>query len=166
KTNGQAKFADEVYRYGDGRAKILDIKILDNSHKVTTQIEYKQDFFIQASIQFETSLSTFCTGYLIKDLKGIELIGTTTVTENIDMPAVEAGEIYVIEAKTTNILNEGIYTVVFGVEIPVMPNEQHIYLDVVDNSVVFKVNPPKNPMHKFWSRTYAPVEIEFSKVRN
>lgn len=165
KTDGEAKFADSAYRYGDGGAKILDVKILNGSHEVTNHIEYRQDFFIQASILFEKSFPTFCTGYLIKDLKGIEIIGTTTTTESINMPPVQAGDVYVIEAKTLNILNEGVYTIVFGVELPIMPNEQHIYLDVVENSAVFKVNPPENLMNRFWSRAYAPVEIEFAKVK-
>jgi len=163
-TDRENKFADGAYRYGDGGVKILDIQIINNFHQVTDNIEYKQDFFIQASIFFEKSFPTFCFGYLIKDLKGIELIGTTTTTENIDMPAVKSGDVYVVEAKTANILNEGIYTIAFGVELPVMPNQQHIYLDLVENAAVFKVNPPENLQHKFWSRTYAPVTIDFAKI--
>ncbi|MEH2361251.1 ABC transporter ATP-binding protein [Nostoc sp.] len=164
KTDGEINFSDSVYRYGDGGAKLLDIKVLNSLHQVTEQLEYKEDFYIQASILFEKYFSTFSAGYLIRDLKGIEIIGSTTTTENIDMPAVEPGEVYIIEAKTLNILNDGIYTIVFGVELPVLPNEQHIYLDVIDNSVVFKINPPMNPMQRFWSRAYAPVKINFSKI--
>jgi len=163
-TDMETKFADGSCRYGDGGAKILDIQILNKFHQLTNHIEYKQDFSIQASIFFEESFPTFCFGYLIKDLKGIELIGTTTTTENIDMPPVKSGDVYVVEAKTVNVLNEGIYTIVFGVELPVMPNQQHIYLDLVDNALVFKVNPPENIQHKFWSRTYAPVTINFMKI--
>ncbi|MEH2235913.1 ABC transporter ATP-binding protein [Nostoc sp.] len=164
KTDREVNFGDGTYRYGDGGAKLLDIKILNSQHQVTEQLDYKEDFYIQASILFEKEFSTFCAGYLIKDLKGIEIIGSTTTTENLDMPAVQPGEVYIIETKTLNILNEGIYTIVFGVELPVMPNEQHIYLDIVDNCVVFKVNAPMNPMHRFWSRAYAPVKIDFTKV--
>ncbi|QKQ77346.1 ABC transporter ATP-binding protein [Nostoc sp. TCL240-02] len=164
KTDEEVNFGDSAYRYGDGGAKLLDIKILNSQHEVTEQLDYKEDFYIQASILFEKDFSTFCAGYLIKDLKGIEIIGSTTTTENIDMPAVQAGEVYIIETKTLNILNDGIYTIVFGVELPVMPNEQHIYLDIVDNCVVFKVNAPINPMYRFWSRAYAPVTIDFMKI--
>lgn len=164
KTDGEVKFADGAYRYGDGGAKILDIKILNHLHEWTDQVEYKEDFYIQASILFENNFDTFCIGYLIKDLKGIEILGTTTTTENINMPPVKAGEIYVFEVKATNMLNCGIYTILFAAELPILPNEQHIYLDVIDNSVVFKVNAPKNPKERFWSRAYAPVELEFTKV--
>ncbi|MBD2666514.1 ABC transporter related protein [Richelia sinica FACHB-800] len=160
----ETEFAEGAYRYGDGGAKILDIKILNHAHKIANHIEYKQDFFIQAAILFEKSFATFCFGYLIKDLKGIELIGTTTTTENLEIPSVNAGDIYVVEAKTKNTLNDGIYTIAFGVELPVTPNQQHIYLDLVDNAVVFKVNPPENPLDKFWSKTYAPVTLDFAKI--
>jgi lipopolysaccharide transport system ATP-binding protein len=163
-TDAEAKLADGTYRYGDGGAKILDVKILDKDHQPTDQVDYKQDFSIQASVLFEKDLPTFCVGYLIKDLKGIEIIGTTTTTEKMQMPAVKAGEVYVIETKTVNIINEGIYTILFAVEIPVMPNEQHIYLDVLEQAVVFKVNSPKDPMERFWSKAYAPVEIEYFRL--
>ncbi|QFS45352.1 ABC transporter ATP-binding protein [Nostoc sphaeroides] len=164
KTDGEVNFSESVYRYGDGGAKLLDIKVLNSLHQVTEQLDYKEDFYIQASILFEKSFSTFSAGYLIRDLKGIEIIGSTTTTENIDMPSVEPGEVYIIEAKTLNILNDGIYTITFGIEIPVIPNQQHIYLDAIENVAIFKVNLPENPLNKFWSKAYAPVEISYMKV--
>ncbi|MGB3421046.1 MAG: ABC transporter ATP-binding protein [Dolichospermum sp.] len=164
RTHEEAKFAYQSYRYGNGGAKILDIKILNIFHQETEQIDYKQAFSIQASILFEKSFPTFAFGYLVKDLKGIELIGTTTITENLVMPSVEPGEVYVVEAKTTNSLNEGIYTISLSVELAVMPNQQHIYLDLVDNALVFRVNPPENTQDKFWAKTYAPATIDFAKI--
>lgn len=162
-TDCEAKFAESAYRYGDGGAKILDIKVLDKNHRSTDVIEYKDDFYIQTSILFEKTFPTFCVGYLIKDLKGIELIGTTTITEQLELPAVNAGDVYVIETKTANILNAGIYTILFAVELAVLPNQQHIYLDVVEQATVFRIDPPKNEINRFWSKAYAPVKIDYIK---
>ncbi len=163
-TDCEAKFAESAYRYGDGGAKILDIKVLDKNHRPTDVIEYKEDFYIQTSILFEKTFPTFCVGYLIKDLKGIELIGTTTITEQLELPAVNAGDVYVIETKTANILNAGIYTILFAVELAVLPNQQHIYLDVVEQATVFRIDPPKNEINRFWSKAYAPVQIDYIKL--
>jgi hypothetical protein len=154
---------NESRRYGDGGARLLDLIVLDENNQSTSRIDYRQDFSIQASVIFEKDFETFSVGYLVSDLHGVSLVGTTTVVEKIEMPSVSAGEIYVFEFKTKNNLNHGIYTIWFGIELPVIENEQHIFLDVVESAAVIKIDPPISSADRFWSRTYTPVDINYKK---
>jgi ABC-type polysaccharide/polyol phosphate transport system ATPase subunit len=154
---------NESRRYGDGGARLLDLIVLDENNQSTSRIDYLQDFSIQASVIFEKDFETFSVGYLVSDLHGVSLVGTTTVVEKIEMPSVNAGEIYVFEFKTKNNLNHGIYTIWFGIELPVIENEQHIFLDVVESAAVIKIDPPISSADRFWSRTYTPVDINYKK---
>ncbi|MBD2355691.1 ABC transporter ATP-binding protein [Tolypothrix sp. FACHB-123] len=160
----EVQFAEGNHRYGEGGARILDIKLLNSQHQPTEQLELKEDFTIQASIRFEQELPTFCFGYLIRDIKGIDLIGTVTSIERVNMPSVSTGEVYVVEMKSQNMLNAGIYTLTFAVERPIILNQQHIFLDWVNDALVFQVNIPEDPLDRFASKIYVPAEIKYQQL--
>jgi ABC-type polysaccharide/polyol phosphate transport system ATPase subunit len=164
-TTKAVQFPDSAHRYGDGGAKILDVKLLNNQGYPTAELDFKEDFTIQVSILFEKDFPTFCFGYLIRDVKGIDLIGTTTVVEKNDLPSTKPGDVYVAEIKVPNVLNSGIYTLTFAVEQPVVLNQQHVFLDWIDNAVVFKINNPEDALDRFTSRVYIASEIRCLKIR-
>ena len=163
-TDKAMELAEGHHRYGEGGARVLDIKLLNSQNMPTTHLESREDFTIQASILFDKDLPTFCFGYLIRDMKGIDIVGTITSVEKVPMPAVTDGDIYVVEMKSKNILNTGIYTLTFAVELPVVINQQHIYLDWINDALVFKVNLAEDPLDRFTSKVYIPAEIKSRQV--
>lgn len=165
-TNKQVDFAEGNHRYGEGGAKVLDIRLLNSHQLPITQLESREEFTIQASILFERSFPTFCFGYLIRDIKGIDIIGTVTSIERVSMPSVVSGEIYVVEMKSKNILNSGIYTLTFAVELPIVMNQHHIYLDWINDALVFKVDPAEDPLDCFTSKVYLPAVVKYLQVIN
>ena len=158
------EMAEGSHRYGDGGAKILDIKLLNSQNLPTTELESREEFIIQASILFNKDLPTFCFGYLIRDIKGIDLIGTVTSVERVNMPSVKSGDIYVLEMKIANVLNTGTYTLTFAVEYPVNLNQNHIFLDYINDAVVFQVSMAKNPLDRFTAKVYIPAQCSHLKV--
>ncbi len=163
-TDKEVEFAEGAHRYGEGGAKVLDIKLLNSQNLPTTQIESREEFTIQASILFEKDLSTFCFGYLIRDIKGIDIIGAVTSVEKVHIPCVTNGEIYVVEMKAKNMLNAGIYTLTFAVELPIVMNQQHLYLDWINDALIFKVNLAEDPLDRFTSKVYVPSQIKCLQV--
>jgi ABC-type polysaccharide/polyol phosphate transport system ATPase subunit len=161
----EIELAAGSHRYGDGGARVLDLKLLNSQRIPVTQLEAREEFTIQTSILFDKSFPTFCFGYLIRDVKGIDIIGTVTSVEKVNMPAVTEGEVYVVEMKVKqNILNSGIYTLTFAVELPVIMNQQHIYLDWIDDAMVFRVCAAEDPRDRFTARVYVPAEIKSIRV--
>jgi ABC-type polysaccharide/polyol phosphate transport system ATPase subunit len=165
-TTAEAPLAEGHHRYGEGGAKVLDIKLLNSKLAPTTELDSREEFTIQAAIRFDREFPTFCFGYLIKDIQGIDLIGTVTSIEREQMPAPQSGEVYVVEMKVANRLNAGIYTLAFAVELPVVLNQNHIFLDYINDAIVFKVNLAEDPLDRFTSKVYEPAEIKFLQVTN
>lgn len=163
-TDQEIEFAEGYHRYGEGGAKVLDIKLLNSHNLPTTELESREEFTIQASIVFNKDLPTFCFGYLIRDIKGIDIVGTVTSIEKVYMPSVEKGEIYVVEMKSKNILNAGVYSLTFAVELPIVINQQHIYLDWINDALVFKVNLAEDTLDRFTSKVYVSAEIKSLQV--
>ena len=165
-TDKQVELAEGNHRYGDGGAKVLDIKLLNSKHLPTTQLESREEFTIQASILFDKDFPTFCFGYVIRDIKGIDVIGTTTAGERFHVPSVTPGEIYVVEMRVSNILNSGIYTLNFGVELPIAINQNHIGLEYIIDALVFKVKVAENPLDRFTGNVYVSASIDYLKVNS
>ena len=91
-------------------------------------------------------------------------MGTVTSVEKVQMPSVKQGEIYVVEMKSPNILNVGIYTLTFAIELPIILNQNHIFLDYINDALVFKVNIAENPLDRFTAKVHVPAEIKCLQI--
>lgn len=164
-TTDEARYAEGATRYGDGGARILDVKLLNSQRQLTDQIDLRENFYIQVSIRFDKAFPTFAVGYSIRDPRGLHLIGTGTTFEKRKLPNVDAGETYVVEIRGANPLNHGLYTISIGVELPVVESKHHVFLDVLENAVVFKSNLAKTPNDEFPTMVLVPVEFDYLRVQ-
>ena len=80
------------------------------------------------------------------------------------MPPVKTGHIYVVEMKIINMLNAGVYSLTFALELPIVINQQHIFLDWINDALVFKVNLAEDPCDRFASKVYIPAKINSFQV--
>ena len=163
-TESQVDLGTHTTRFGNGKAQILDAKLLDSKHVAGQKLDFREDFYLQIAVRLDKVLPTFCIGYNIKDMKGIEIIGTTTSVEKIQLPPVQASDVVVIEFKSRNILTPGHYSISIGIEEIVDYNFQHIVLDAVDNGVVFEIQAPQDRRELFWTKTHLPVTTRFIKL--
>ena len=83
--------------YGDGRAEIYDLGLLDERGNVTNLLLKGEMFTIRECIRFHASLEAPIFTYTIKDKKGTELTGTNTLYEGTDIRPVKAGDSSVVE---------------------------------------------------------------------
>jgi lipopolysaccharide transport system ATP-binding protein len=160
----EIQFPDNIHRYGDGGVRILDIKLVNSNQNVTNSLEFNEEYFIQVSLRFEISLPSFCVGYSFRDLKGQQVVGSVTTVENINLPSVISGDTYIVEISGVNPLHAGTYTIAVGVEQPVILNQQHIIMDVIEEAVVFQVKWPEDTRVRFPSMVYIKNDFSVSKV--
>ena len=83
--------------YGDGRAEIYDLGLLDERGNVTNLLLKGEMFTIRERIPFHAALEAPIFTYTIKDKKGTELTGTNTLYEGADIKPVKAGDSYTVE---------------------------------------------------------------------
>lgn len=155
---------DTVHRYGDGGARVLDIRLLDSSRQPVSRLELEQSFIIQVSIRFDKDIQEFAVGYSIRDLKGQMLIGAVSTGESVKLPSVKKDDVFVFEFLGKNKVKPGVYMISTGVELPVVKNKHHMFLDIVENAVVFESHFKPDPLTWFPAMVHVPVDIHYYKM--
>ena len=100
-----------VQHYGDGRASIWDLGILDERGKVTNVIVKGEMFSIKEKIRFNADLTAPIFTFTIKDKRGADLTGTNTMIEGCDIKPVKAGDEYVCTFTQRMTLQGGEYLI-------------------------------------------------------
>jgi lipopolysaccharide transport system ATP-binding protein len=150
-----------VTRYGDGRVTVFDIKLIGAAGISVDHLELDEPFQIQISVRVNADLPNIAWGYSMRDLKGQMLIAMMSTSDPaIGLRPVKAGAMLVLAINGKNPLQAGVYTLAIGIELPVMTNLQHIFLEVVENALVFKSVWPADTSRLFPGIVKVPVEFE------
>lgn len=88
-----------VLEFGNRAASFLKITLLDERHKLISQIRIGQTVIIKMEIEVQRKVDYPILGFTIKDTLGNELVVTNTVFEKIELPALEQGKKYNFEWK-------------------------------------------------------------------
>lgn len=95
--------------YGDGRAEIYDLGLLDSKGELTNLLLKGEEFTIREKIRFNTNIESPIFTFTIKDKKGTELSGTNTMFEGVEVKPVKPGDEAVVEFKQKMTLQGGEY---------------------------------------------------------
>lgn len=83
--------------YGDGRAQIYDLGLLDERGNLTNLLLKGEMFTIRERIRFHADIEAPIFTYTIKDKKGTDLTGTNTMYEGADIKPVKRGDEYQVD---------------------------------------------------------------------
>ncbi len=97
--------------YGDGRAKIYDLGLIDIKGEISNLLIKGEEFTIKERIRFFADIKQPIFTYTIKDKKGTELSGTNTMFELTDIEEVHAGDSYDVEFRQKMNLQGGEYLI-------------------------------------------------------
>lgn len=95
--------------YGDGRAEIYDLGLLDERGNLTNLLLKGEMFTIRECIRFFADIEAPIFTYTTKDKKGTDLTGTNTLYEGTDIKPVKRGDEYVVEFTQKMTLQGGEY---------------------------------------------------------
>lgn len=95
--------------YGDGRAEIYDLGLLDSKGELTNLLLKGEEFTIREKIRFNANIESPIFTFTIKDKKGTELSGTNTMFEGASVKPVKPGDEAVVEFKQKMTLQGGEY---------------------------------------------------------
>lgn len=95
--------------YGDGRAEIYDLGLLDQKGNLTNLLLKGESFTIKEKIRFFTEIQSPIFTYTIKDKKGSDLSGTNTMFEGTEIKPVKAGDEYEVSFTQKMTLQGGEY---------------------------------------------------------
>ncbi|TKC91789.1 ABC transporter ATP-binding protein [Trinickia terrae] len=132
-------FLDGHTRYGDGRATIVDVIVMNAHGEATELLELHDPYTVRVIVRANADIERPAVGYSLRDFKGNQVVGAINSNfPHVDMPSFEAGKTYCIDISGVNTLTQGGYTVSVGVESIVQQNKVHQFIDVLENARVFQ----------------------------
>lgn len=142
-------------RYGDERASILDVVILNQDYRPVQELVSNKDYIVQIAVQFNEKLPTFVIGFSLSSMDGVQQMTWTNAQDGIAFPCVEKNSAYVVSTKINVPIRAGLYALSIGVEYPVILNQTHQFLDVIMNYMPVKIvfeSPDKGFSSMFYSK--------------
>lgn len=85
------------HRYGDGRAAVLGIAVLDESGRPLAMLEPLTRIIVRISIRAKGPLARPMVGFMLRNQMGMDFAGTNTAREGYDLAPMEAGDIATVD---------------------------------------------------------------------
>ena len=105
----------DEYRYGDGRATLLDYLVIGRDHCDVCDIESGSMINIYVKFKFYHAVAYPITGFSIKTIDGVIVYGTNTDFRNEPMKRVNAGEVIIFKFSVKMNLAAGHYFIELGI---------------------------------------------------
>lgn len=94
---GEIPVNSGTFRHGDGASRVVEVCLLNAGKESVTTIEPGDAITIRVRAKAEKSLENPVVGVLIRNRLGIDVWGTNTRIEGVDIGPVGAGEIFEVE---------------------------------------------------------------------
>lgn len=140
-----------LFRYGSGGARITFVEMLGLDNLPISTIEFDQK--VKVDIYFESYRDMKVAVYFgILDEKKNQITGAGL--RHLEMPLIDSksGDRFMVSFITKLPLEEGNYSVMAQLSIPLIPDQTADFIDVVDNAVVFSVE--RRNGARLWAKVY------------
>ncbi len=85
------------HRYGDARAEILGIAILDSSGRKLGLLRPQSEAIVRISVRASGHVEFPNVGFMLRNHLGVDFAGTNTTREGIELPPMEPGDVNTID---------------------------------------------------------------------
>ncbi len=85
------------HRYGDGRAEVLGIAVLDAQGDPVHLLEPSQRITVRISVRARAGISQPIVGFMMRNHLGIDFSGTNTAREGYDLPTMMPDDVYTVD---------------------------------------------------------------------
>jgi ABC-type polysaccharide/polyol phosphate transport system ATPase subunit len=95
------EFVDTIpnidHRYGDGRAEIIGIAILDSFGRRMPILQPDAPCVVRISARAKEPLSMPNVGFMLRNHLGVDFAGTNTTREGIELPPMSSGDVFTVD---------------------------------------------------------------------
>ena len=104
-----AAYQSSSLRYGDKKAEILGLVILDDKREPAVILESGKQYHFQIRVIVHENLSDIVAAFLVRDVRGVDLYGTDTLLQEITIPPHQRGGMFEVEMSIRMSLAPGRY---------------------------------------------------------
>ncbi len=150
----------DLFRYGNGDAKVCFVELLDEEGSPVRFAEFNQKVTLNIHFEVYADRVVACNFYIQDDKKN-KLFGGNSRLYGVPLPTCEAGERYVASYTFRLPLQEGNFSVQILLTTPLILDQSAEFLDVVEDAVVFNVRRKQGA--RLWSKVFVPAQFELVK---
>lgn len=104
----------DYIEYGEKKAEIIDFAIVNDMGGCSNVVEESKEFSVRMKIQFQEDIADPIFAFTIKNVRGVEIAGTNTMYENVNLGTCHAGEVKQVEFRQRAMLAAGEYLLSLG----------------------------------------------------
>lgn len=134
-----------MMRMGNGKAEILDYGILDDKGNKIEILESGKAYILFFRAVYYEDVWAGSAGFLIRDLKGVDVFGVTLGSLQVPIPSRNAGEVVEIRIHVNMWLANGIYFLTLNTADPYATD--NVQFDSVFDGYQFEVSYTGNLLH-------------------
>ncbi len=124
-------------RYGSGKAEILEAGLFTENETPSQVFMRNTTFIIRLHIRAHHDIAPPIVSFVIKDVKGTVLCGTTTLMEHVDVGSLDNGKRLMVTFRQVMRLNPGNYLLSVGCQ--TLGEEGYVPYDVRLDLIAFQV---------------------------
>lgn len=106
------------FRHGDGASRITSVELLDGEGRPARSVESGQPVCVRLRARFATDVDGPIAGILIRNRLGIDVFGTNTRVEGLDLGSFRGGEILEVDFRFDCLLTRQEYTLTVATQHP------------------------------------------------
>jgi lipopolysaccharide transport system ATP-binding protein len=147
-------------RYGTGHVQIEKVELLDAKGEPRRAFRLGDQITLEATVRAHMDIADLSVSFLVRDMTGVDLMGTATFDERFAVPPLRRGEHGTIRFTFENTLRPGNFGISLAVNrVTSRDYSDNVLFDQVDGCVAFSVIArPDRPVHyKF----HQPVSIDW-----
>jgi hypothetical protein len=148
------------HRFGDGRAEIIGIAVLDAVGQQLYVLEPSTTIVVRISVRAIEDLTLPIVGFMMRNHIGLDFAGTNTAREAFDLPPMTAGDIYTVDF---HLQIPEVYPSAFSFSPAIADGTLHSYrtCDWVDNAIVLQMGPADGEVY---GHIHLPCRVELNRA--
>jgi ABC-type polysaccharide/polyol phosphate transport system ATPase subunit len=134
------------HRFGDGKAEILGITVLNTSGEQLSSIQPNSTIVVRISVRAKANVDRPLVGFMFRNHLGVDFGGTNTAREGCELPPLLIGEVATVDF---HVDLPALYASIFSFS-PAIANgtlEHYTQCDWIDNAVVLPMERSANPIY-------------------
>jgi len=146
------------HRFGDGRAEILGIAVLDESGQKISELQPASTVVVRISARAKANLDRPIIGFMFRNHLGVDFAGTNTEREGYSLPPLPAGEVCTVDFY---IELPALYAAPFSFSPAIADGtlEHYSMCDWIDNAVVLQMARSGAPIY---GQFHFPCRVEIN----
>ncbi|MGB6946100.1 MAG: ABC transporter ATP-binding protein [Bryobacteraceae bacterium] len=147
------------HRFGDGRAEVMGIAVLDAAGRPLFILEPSSTIVIRISVRAIEDITLPIVGFMMRNHIGLDFAGTNTAREAFDLPPMMTGDIFTVDF---HLQLPELYPSAFSFSPAIADGTLHSYrtCDWVDNAIVLQMGPADGEVY---GHIHLPCRVELNR---